>query len=117
MMSLMTSVIRGLLAVTAMLCMLVATTRLSLAVTAQTQEKPVTRPAAGKGVTKAAAAGEQPVARRAPATSAAVDIPIPDIPYTRFTLRNGLTVLVHEDHKTPVVAVNTWYHVGSKNEN
>src|ERR1035437_5017310 len=38
------------------------------------------------------------------------------IPYTRFTLKNGLTVLVHEDHKTPVVAVNTWYHVGSKNE-
>ena len=45
-----------------------------------------------------------------------VDIPIPDIPYTMFKLKNGLTVLVHEDHKTPVVAVNTWYHVGSKNE-
>jgi zinc protease len=44
------------------------------------------------------------------------DIPIPDIPYTRFVLPNGLTVLVHEDHKTPVVAINTWYHVGSKNE-
>ena len=47
---------------------------------------------------------------------AAVDIPIPDIPFTKFVLPNGLTVLVHEDHKTPVVAVNTWYHVGSKNE-
>lgn len=45
-----------------------------------------------------------------------VDIAIPDIPYTMFKLKNGLTVLVHEDHKTPVVAVNTWYHVGSKNE-
>src|SRR4030081_1292719 len=45
-----------------------------------------------------------------------VAIPIPDIAYTKFTLKNGLTVLVHEDHKTPVVAVNTWYHVGSKNE-
>lgn len=44
------------------------------------------------------------------------DIPIPDIKYTRFTLKNGLTVLVHEDRKTPVVAINTWYHVGSKNE-
>ncbi|MEM6931738.1 MAG: insulinase family protein, partial [Myxococcota bacterium] len=32
------------------------------------------------------------------------------------TLDNGLTVLVHEDHKTPIVAVNVWYHVGSKNE-
>ncbi len=52
----------------------------------------------------------------AAAPSAAVDIPIPDIPYTKFVLKNGLTVLVHEDHKAPVVGVNTWYHVGSKNE-
>jgi zinc protease len=50
------------------------------------------------------------------AASSAVDIPIPDIPYTKFVLKNGLTVLVHEDHKAPIVAVNTWYHVGSKNE-
>jgi len=55
-------------------------------------------------------------AHKAPAASSGVDIPIPDIPYTKFVLANGLTVLVHEDHKTPVVAVNTWYHVGSKNE-
>jgi len=39
-----------------------------------------------------------------------------DIPYTRFVLDNGLTLLVHEDHKAPIVAVNVWYHVGSKNE-
>ena len=39
-----------------------------------------------------------------------------DIPYTRFTLDNGLTVLVHEDHKAPVVAVSVWYNVGSKDE-
>ena len=45
-----------------------------------------------------------------------VEIAIPDIPYTRYVLKNGLTLLVHEDHKLPVVAVNTWYHVGSKNE-
>ena len=38
------------------------------------------------------------------------------IPYQRFTLPNGLTVLVHEDHATPIVAVNLWYHVGSQNE-
>ena len=50
------------------------------------------------------------------AAVATVDIPIPDIQYTRFVLNNGLTVLVHEDHKAPIVAVNTWYHVGSKNE-
>jgi zinc protease len=56
-----------------------------------------------------------PAAAQSP-KPAAVDIPIPDIPYTKFVLANGLTVLVHEDHKTPVVAINTWYHVGSKNE-
>jgi zinc protease len=39
-----------------------------------------------------------------------------DIPYEKFVLDNGLTVIVHEDHKAPIVAVNTWYHVGSKNE-
>jgi predicted Zn-dependent peptidase len=39
-----------------------------------------------------------------------------DIPYERFTLDNGLTVIVHEDHKAPIVAINMWYHVGSKNE-
>jgi zinc protease len=39
-----------------------------------------------------------------------------DIPYEKFVLDNGLTVIVHEDHKAPVVAVNVWYHVGSKNE-
>ena len=39
-----------------------------------------------------------------------------DIPYEKFVLDNGLTVIVHEDHKAPIVAVNVWYHVGSKNE-
>jgi zinc protease len=39
-----------------------------------------------------------------------------DIPYKKFVLDNGLTVIVHEDHKAPIVAVNIWYHVGSKNE-
>src|SRR5690606_36173737 len=38
------------------------------------------------------------------------------IPYQRFVLPNRLTLLVHEDHKAPLVAVNLWYHVGSKNE-
>jgi hypothetical protein len=38
------------------------------------------------------------------------------IPFTRHVLDNGLTLLVHEDHKAPIVAVNVWYHVGSKNE-
>ena len=38
------------------------------------------------------------------------------IPYELFVLDNGLTLIVHEDHKAPVVSVNIWYHVGSKNE-
>jgi zinc protease len=40
----------------------------------------------------------------------------PHLAYERFVLPNGLTVLVHEDHKAPVVAVDIWYHVGSANE-
>ena len=39
-----------------------------------------------------------------------------DIPYSKFTLANGLTVIVHEDRKAPIVAVSIWYKVGSKNE-
>jgi zinc protease len=41
---------------------------------------------------------------------------VPPIPVETFTLDNGLTVLVSEDHSTPVVAVNMWYHVGSAHE-
>ena len=55
-------------------------------------------------------------AHKVSAAAASIDIPVPDIKYTKFVLANGLTVLVHEDHKAPIVAVNTWYHVGSKNE-
>ncbi|MEP6914615.1 MAG: pitrilysin family protein [Acidobacteriota bacterium] len=39
-----------------------------------------------------------------------------NIPFTRHRLDNGLDVLIHEDHGCPIVAVNLWYHVGSKNE-
>jgi zinc protease len=38
------------------------------------------------------------------------------ISYEKHTLANGLDVLIHEDHACPIVAVNLWYHVGSKNE-
>ena len=50
---------------------------------------------------------------RAAASSGA---PTLNLAYERFTLPNGLTVIVHEDRKAPVVAVSVWYHVGSKNE-
>ncbi len=38
------------------------------------------------------------------------------VPFERYNLPNGLTVILSEDHSTPTVAVNVWYHVGSKNE-
>lgn len=38
------------------------------------------------------------------------------LPFESFTLPNGLQVIVHEDHTVPIVAVNLWYRVGSKNE-
>jgi zinc protease len=39
-----------------------------------------------------------------------------NISFTKYTLANGLDVVIHEDHSCPIVAVNIWYHVGSKNE-
>jgi len=56
------------------------------------------------------------------AAPAGKSVPIPSlvsqvsIPHTMFKLANGLTVIVHEDHKAPVVAVSVWYNVGSKDE-
>jgi zinc protease len=38
------------------------------------------------------------------------------VPFTQSTLANGLTVIVHEARRVPLVAVNVWYHVGSKDE-
>ena len=38
------------------------------------------------------------------------------IDYTKYQLDNGLTLIVHQDKKAPIVAVNVWYHVGSKDE-
>jgi zinc protease len=57
-----------------------------------------------------------PAVQAAPAAPAAVDLKPYTIPYKKFVLQNGLTLIVHTDHSVPVVAVNTWYHVGSRNE-
>jgi zinc protease len=50
--------------------------------------------------------------------SPAVDAAVapPKLQYQRFTLPNGLTVVLHTDRSTPIVNVQVWYHVGSKNE-
>jgi zinc protease len=50
-----------------------------------------------------------------PSAVPAQAVPI-DIPFERHVLPNGLTLIIHQDHKAPIVAVNVWYHVGSKNE-
>ncbi len=41
---------------------------------------------------------------------------IPRIAFEKYTLPNGLEVILHQDHTTPVIAVDTWYHVGSGDE-
>lgn len=74
----------------------------------------------GSVATAGAATQQTPPRKSATAVerkgSAALDMkPIP-ISFERFVLPNGLTVIVHEDHKTPIVAVGIWYHVGSANE-
>ena len=61
-------------------------------------------------------AAQQPKpAAPAPAAASAAGAAI-SVPYTTFTLPNGLTVILHEDHSVPIVAINIWYHVGSANE-
>ena len=65
-----------------------------------------------------------PIAAPTPTASAppaAAHTPVPTfpdltIPYQKYILPNGLTLIVHEDHKAPIVAVDIWYHVGSKDE-
>src|SRR3954468_1391792 len=67
------------------------------------------------GMTALAQKGKKP--KGASATTKATGAPVlPPIKYTQFFLPNGLRVIFHEDHSTPIVGVNVWYHVGSKNE-
>jgi zinc protease len=60
-----------------------------------------------------AGVAQAPELRAAPVAELVSEV---DIPWKRFTLDNGLTVIVHEDRKAPVVAVSVWYNVGSKDE-
>ncbi|MFC7377028.1 M16 family metallopeptidase [Brevundimonas sp. GCM10030266] len=59
------------------------------------------------------AAAQAPELQAAPVSELVSEV---NIPWTRFQLDNGLTVIVHEDRKAPVVAVSVWYNVGSKDE-
>lgn len=57
---------------------------------------------------------ERPAGTSVTASSAPVQVP--SLSIERYTLPNGLEVILHEDHRTPTVSVNIWYHVGSKDE-
>ena len=76
--------------------------------------------ATGPAATEAQTGGTQTTRGRAMTTTSAVPVTElvrrVDIPYRKFTLANGLRVLVHEDRKAPIVAVSVWYNVGSKDE-
>src|SRR5436853_1065969 len=52
----------------------------------------------------------------APAAARRRSNPLPQIKFEKYTLKNGLDVILHEDHRLPLVAVNIWYHVGPANE-
>lgn len=55
-------------------------------------------------------------ARAQSAPAGAATHKLPEIKYVKYTLPNGLTVITHEDHQLPLVAVDLWYHVGPLNE-
>jgi zinc protease len=62
-------------------------------------------------LTLAAPAAAQTPTPSTPASSSRIEVP-----YSQFTLPNGLRVILHEDHSVPMVSVNMWYHVGSARE-
>jgi zinc protease len=69
------------------------------------------------GVTSTQATPAAPAAHEAHAARPTpTPLPDVDIPFQKYVLPNGLTLIVHEDHKAPIVAVDVWYHVGSKDE-
>jgi zinc protease len=64
------------------------------------------------------AAADAQIPQQAPAASGSAPAPVlaPRIDYETYTLRNGLTVILSEDQRLPLVSVNVWYHVGPANE-
>jgi zinc protease len=74
--------------------------------------------AAGLGASAAPAGSAAPSGKRATASAApaAPASSVPRVEYEAYTLSNGLQVILHVDRKLPIVHVNLWFHVGSKNE-
>ena len=82
---------------------------------ARTQAPPT--PAKGPAKSAAQAATKAPTQTpvKAPAAKPA-PLEVPQLKFEKYKLDNGLEVILSEDHRLPMVAVNLWYHVGSKNE-
>jgi zinc protease len=57
-----------------------------------------------------------PVKAATPTANDSASIALPDIKYEKYTLANGLVVILSEDHRLPLVSTNIWYHVGPANE-
>ncbi len=51
-----------------------------------------------------------------PAAAKPVPLTVPQLKFEKYKLDNGLEVILSEDHRLPLVAVNLWYHVGPANE-
>ncbi len=64
----------------------------------------------------AQAAPKPPVPSRSAAAAPRATIAVPRLAYEKYKLANGLDVILLEDHRLPMVAVNLWYHVGPANE-
>src|ERR671935_2508765 len=65
-------------------------------------------------IAQTAAKPSKPTRTTTASTSASQ--PLPQIKYEKYKLKNGLDVILSQDHRLPMVAVNLWYHVGPANE-
>ncbi len=68
-----------------------------------------------QGVTKAPSSKASPMAA-APTAANSAPVSVPSIKFEKYTLPNGLVVILSEDHRLPLVSTNIWYHVGPANE-
>src|SRR5947209_1317615 len=73
--------------------------------------KPTQSSAPAKADNKATKTAKTPAT-----TTAAAKSQFPALKFEKYKLPNGLEVIIHEDHRLPLVAVNLWYHVGPANE-
>ncbi len=70
----------------------------------------------GQDAAKTTAPTKAPIKKAAAPTSETPSIAVPNIKFEKYTLPNGLVVILSEDHRLPLVSTNIWYHVGPANE-